>query len=95
MYIQKHYTVNKKLNFISPRYTVAYINKFNKGKNRHELLDKLIDKKISGEFSEDEALGEDIDSFPPLTDEMMIEVFNLLLIEERFHNSMIISLVES
>jgi len=43
-------------------------------KQHHESLEKLVDKSIAEEVSEDEAIGEELDSFPPLTQQMMDEV---------------------
>ena len=43
-------------------------------KEHHESLDKLVDKSIAEEVSEDEAIGDELDSFPLLTQQMMDEV---------------------
>jgi len=43
-------------------------------KQHHETLEKLVDKTITEEVSEDEAIGDELDSFPPLTQQMMDEV---------------------
>ncbi|KAL5261127.1 hypothetical protein ACHWQZ_G006985 [Mnemiopsis leidyi] len=44
------------------------------GKQHHDSLNKLVDKSICEEVSEDEAIGDELDSFPPLTQQMMDEV---------------------
>ena len=44
------------------------------GLKRHDSLEKLVDKGLLGDVSEDEAIGEELDSFPTLTEEMMEEV---------------------
>lgn len=44
------------------------------GLKHHESLDKLVEKDLSGDVSEDEAIGDELDSFPPLTEDMMEEV---------------------
>ena len=45
-----------------------------KGKQQQEYIEQLVDKSLIEEISEDEAIGEEIDSFPPLTQQMMDEV---------------------
>ena len=46
------------------------------GKQQQECKEKLVDKSLAEEVSEDEAIGEELDSFPPLTAQMMDEVTN-------------------
>eukprot|EP00116_Pleurobrachia_bachei_P002546 sb/3462808/ len=46
-----------------------------KVKEGHDLVDQKVDKSLlQDEISEDEAIGDEIDTFPPLTEEMMMAV---------------------
>lgn len=49
------------------------------GKQQQEYIEQLVDKSLIEEISEDEAIGEEIDSFPPLTQQMMDEVDKALV----------------
>ena len=44
-------------------------------KQHQESFEKLVDKSIIEEVSEDEAIGDEIDSFPELTLQMADEVY--------------------
>ena len=53
-----------------------YLTKLSfQSKQHQESFEKLVDKSIIEEVSEDEAIGDEIDSFPELTLQMADEVY--------------------